>query len=303
MMTKKASTVLMIRPVRFGFNEQTAETNSFQQNEQASNFGTIQKDALEEFDAFANKLKANGINVLIFDDTDSPHTPDSIFPNNWISFHNNRIVLYPMLAVNRRNERRNDIIDFFNKDDLSLIDLSKKELENRFLEGTGSIVFDSENKIAYANISPRTNEALLKELCDHLGYKAVTFKATDNNNSDIYHTNVLMCLGKDFVVLCEECITDNKDKTNLLLSLRETNHEIININRDQMNSFAGNMYQLFNDKGESLIIMSEQAYRALEQDQINKLNKYGKLLYSPLYTIEKYGGGSARCMIADVVGY
>jgi hypothetical protein len=298
-MKKNASKILMIRPVRFGFNEQTAGSNSFQnKGDKASEM--IQNEALREFDAFVLKLKSAGIEVDVFDDTAEPHTPDSIFPNNWISFHGNLAVLYPMLAENRRKERRSDIVSHYYKNTSSIIDLSEKEQNGIYLEGTGSIVFDYSNKIAYANISARTSKQLLDELCRRLDYKAVTFKAVDQGGADIYHTNVLMCIGKSFAVICPDCIPDKKELQLVIETLENTKHEIIHISYEQMNSFAGNMYQLFNAEGKSLIIMSEQAFNSLNADQLKLLEKHGTLLYSALNTIEKHGGGSARCMIADV---
>ena len=300
-MQNKASKILMIRPVKFGFNQQTSESNSFQQKTNAEASETTQSKALQEFDLFSNKLISAGIDVIIFDDTTIPHTPDSIFPNNWISFHeNNALVLYPMLAENRRSERRADIISHFKKNNATIIDFSKFENQEVFLEGTGSIVFDYNNKIAYANSSPRTDKQLFEQLCKQLYFKSIFFKAIDIDGNDIYHTNVLMCIGKGFVVLCEECIPDKNDLKMITESLQNTDHEIISLTYKQMNSFAGNMYQLHNSKGESFIAMSEQAFKSLNPGQIKQLEQYGSLLYSPLYTIEQYGGGSARCMIADV---
>jgi len=297
---QKASEILMIRPVKFGYNEQTAGSNSFQQPTLSADREAIQQKALQEFDAFAAKLNAAGIEVTVFEDTLSPHTPDSIFPNNWISFHENKIVVYPMLAENRRQERRTDILSHFKTGNTQLIDLSAKEEQQMILEGTGSIVFDYANKIAYANISPRTNKQLLEELCEKLSYKAITFKAVDISGKDIYHTNVLMCIGTTFAVICKECIPDKNDLQTLVGSLSGTKHESIEISYEQMNSFAGNMYQLFNNEGKSFIIMSGQAFRSLNKEQIKMLEKHGSLLHSPLDTIEKYGGGSARCMVALV---
>ncbi len=291
----------MIRPVDFGFNQQTAESNSFQQNAETGKSGSIQAKALEEFDGFVDKLKACGIEVVIYDDTASPHTPDSIFPNNWISFHsNNELVIYPMLAENRRQERRDDILADFKQNDTIIIDLSKFESKKMFLEGTGSIVFDYEHMIAYANSSPRTDKLLFEQITKQLGFESILFKAVDKNGHDIYHTNVLMGIGSGFVILCKECITEKKDLDKLIDSLTFTKHEIIPISIEQMNSFAGNIYQLYNSKGESFIVMSEQAFKSLDESQIKKLEQYGSILHSPLYTIEQYGGGSARCMIADI---
>lgn len=297
------SHILMIQPVCFGFNEETAGSNSFQQSGGELSAEKIQEQALSEFNVFTEKLQKAGIQVSIFQDTEQPHTPDSIFPNNWISFHrNNMIVLYPMLAENRRKERRKDIVDKMKNEGSNILDLSFHEHKNVYLEGTGSIVFDYDHKIAYANISPRTNRLLLLELCGRLDYKAITFKAVDSEEEDVYHTNVLLCIGKGFAVLCKECLPDKKEAEMLTNTLEKTGHEVIEISLAQMNSFAGNMYQLYNDKGESFIVMSEQAYLSLDAFQVVRLEKYGTILHSPLYTIEKYGGGSARCMLADVRG-
>ncbi|CAN5445634.1 arginine deiminase-related protein [soil metagenome] len=300
-MQNKPSKILMIRPIKFGFNLQTAESNSFQQQSNTETSEEIQKKALEEFDAFTEKLISNGIDVIIYDDTDSPHTPDSIFPNNWLSFHeNNELVLYPMLAENRRLERREDIIAGFKKSNTTIIDLTKFENKKLFLEGTGSIVFDYEYMIAYANSSPRTDKNLFEQLCKQLNFESILFKAVDSNGSDIYHTNVLMCIGSGFTVVCEDAIPDKNDLERIVDSLKASKHELIKITVEQMNSFAGNMYQLYNFKGESFIVMSEQAFKSLLPTQVKQLEQYGTILYSPLYTIEKHGGGSARCMLADI---
>jgi len=300
-MLNKASKILMIRPVNFGFNSQTAESNSFQQKTELDTAETIQSKALLEFDMFSKKLIDAGIDVVIFDDTESPHTPDSVFPNNWISFHgNNELVLYPMLAENRRLERRTDILSEFKKNNTIFIDLTKFENKKMYLEGTGSIVFDYTHKVAYANSSPRTDKMLFEQLCKQLNFESVFFKAVDKNGNDIYHTNVFLCIGNGFAVLCKDCIPDKNDLERVVDSLKSTMHEIITISSEQMNSFAGNMYQLYNFKGESFIVMSEQAFKSLKTEQIKQLEQYGSLLYSPLYTIEKHGGGSARCMLADI---
>lgn len=291
----------MIRPIKFGFNLQTAESNFFQQNLNFDTAESIQSKALAEFDAFSRLLISKNIELTIFDDTLEPHTPDSIFPNNWISFHeNNELVLYPMLAENRRLERRDDIISEFKKNNTIVIDLTKFESKNLFLEGTGSIVFDYEYKVAYANSSPRTDKMLFEQLCKQLGFESIMFKAVDSNGNGIYHTNVLMCVSNGFAILCKDCIPDKDDLERIINSLKNTNHEIISITYEQMNCFAGNMYQLNNSKGESFIVMSEQAFKSLNSAQIKQLEQYGTLLYSPLYTIEQYGGGSARCMIAEI---
>ncbi|MDQ3045972.1 MAG: arginine deiminase-related protein [Bacteroidota bacterium] len=288
----------MVRPLRFGFNSQTAESNSFQNKEGMNESSAIQESALKEFDAMVELLRANNIEVTVFDDISSD-TPDSIFPNNWISFHQEAVVLYPMMAENRRTERRNDIIESLNRSKKT-IDLSIQESEQIYLEGTGSIVFDYENRIAYANISPRTNKILLEDLCRQLNYTAITFKAVDQQGADIYHTNVLMCIGSTFCVICPDCMPDKTERTHILESLEKNGHEIIPITYAQLNSFAGNMYQLLNSKGESCIVMSKQAFNSLNSDQLTALKKHGILLTPELFTIEKFGGGSARCMMADV---
>ncbi len=294
----KASHIFMVRPLRFGFNSQTAESNSFQNKEGMNESSAIQESALKEFDAMVELLRANNIEVTVFDDISSD-TPDSIFPNNWISFHQEAVVLYPMMAENRRTERRNDIIESLNRSKKT-IDLSIQESEQIYLEGTGSIVFDYENRIAYANISPRTNKILLEDLCRQLNYTAITFKAVDQQGADIYHTNVLMCIGSTFCVICPDCMPDKTERTHILESLEKNGHEIIPITYAQLNSFAGNMYQLLNSKGESCIVMSKQAFNSLNSDQLTALKKHGILLTPELFTIEKFGGGSARCMMADV---
>jgi hypothetical protein len=300
LMKGKPSTVLMVRPARFAFNTQTAVSNFFQVSGEGPE-EEIHNKALSEFDAFVKKLRDAGIDVRVFDDTLLPHTPDSIFPNNWISCHDDgTMVLYPMLTENRRAERRSDIIAAFTKPDTVIVDMSFHELKNEILEGTGSIVFDYDNRIAYMNTSPRSNKLLLLELCGRLDYKAVIFRATDMNGFDIYHTNVLMCVGRGFAVVCTESITDETERRQVVQSLQSTGHEIIEITRLQMNAFAGNMYQLFDRDGKSVIVMSEQAFLALDPFQAVQLERYGRILHSPLYTIEKHGGGSARCMIADI---
>ncbi len=298
---KRASHILMIRPVKFGYNKQTAETNSFQNSSNDLEFDLIQKNAIKEFDFFVDKLKSSLINITLFEDTETPHTPDSIFPNNWISFHNNNsIVIYPMFAENRRHEIRYDIVNQLKKGNTTIIDFSEYSIKNIFLEGTGSIVFDYENKIAYANISSRTNKILLEKLCKEISFTTISFSALNENKNIIYHTNVLMSIGYGFAILCLETIVDIGEQKKVIDSLKNTGHEIIEIDYHQMNCFAGNIYQLFNSKNESYIVMSEQAFFSLNERQIKKIEHFGKIIHSPLYTIEKYGGGGARCMIADI---
>jgi hypothetical protein len=295
------STILMIRPVNFGFNEQTAGSNAFQNRNAVQQ--QVQDKALAEFDNLVNILKENGVEVIVIDDTPEPHTPDSIFPNNWVSFHQDgNVFLYPMMAENRRLERREDIIMQL-EDEFQIkhvIDLSRFEHENKFLEGTGSMVLDRENKIAYACLSPRTNQEVLDLFCSQSGYKPVLFHAVDENGMDIYHTNVLMCIGGKFTVICLDSIADEKEKAEVIASLNATHKEIVAISFAQMNQFAGNMLELKNKAGDNLLVMSQNAYRSLNKDQKETLEKYCKLLYADINTIENNGGGSVRCMIAEV---
>jgi hypothetical protein len=292
--------ILMIRPAAFTYNTQTAGNNLFQVAGKADN---AQKNALKEFDAFVALLRKNGVDVTVIDDTPQPHTPDSIFPNNWISFHENGTeILYPMYAENRRAERKQHVKEIINKNfnKTNIIDLTGFENENLFLEGTGSMVLDRENKIAYACTSPRTNKKVLDVFCETMNYKPCSFSTKDENGNEIYHTNVMMCVADKFVVICLESITDDAEKQHVIDTIKSTTKEIISISLHQMNSFAGNMIQLKNTTGEKLLIMSQQAYESLTSMQITSLEKYNQLVYADLKTIETNGGGSARCMIAEV---
>jgi len=298
---QSTSTILMIRPVNFVFNEQTAGSNAFQNRNAEQQ--RVQDKALEEFDRFVNVLRENGVEVIVIDDTAEPHTPDSIFPNNWVSFHSDGTVfLYPMMAENRRLERREDIIMQL-EDEFKIkhvIDLSHFEHENKFLEGTGSMVLDRENKIAYACLSPRTDKEVLEEFCKDSGYKPVLFHSVDQNNMDIYHTNVLMCIGSSYAVICLDSIKDEAEKQHVIHSLRSTQKQIVDISFDQMNHFAGNMLEVENKSGESLIVMSKSAWDSLNYEQKGILSSFSKPVYSDISTIENNGGGSARCMMAEV---
>ena len=291
--------LLMIQPVNFGFNVQTAVNNSFQKEVA----GNVQQQALREFNALVHILRQNRVNVIVVEDSLEPITPDSIFPNNWISFHaDGRIFLYPMFAENRRQERKSAVPDavkaaFFVSE---IVDLSKSETESLYLEGTGSMVLDRENKIAYACLSPRTNETLLNKFCNLVGYHPATFKSTDEAGIDIYHTNVMMCVAQTFAVVCLESVADNEEKANLINLLTKTNKEIVDITLQQLHQFAGNMLQVINDEGELLLIMSTQAYQSLTPQQIETLQKHNRIIHSSLNTIETAGGGSARCMIAEI---
>ncbi|MCD8739575.1 arginine deiminase-related protein [Mucilaginibacter roseus] len=295
------SNILMIRPVAFGFNEQTAGSNAFQ-NKSAEQADTQQK-ALQEFDGFVQLLRDNGVNVIVVNDTAEPHTPDSIFPNNWVSFHEDgNVYLYPMQAENRRLERRKDVIrdlqETFNVDHIT--DLSRFENEHKFLEGTGSMVLDRENKIAYACLSPRTDADVLRTFCEQSGYKAVLFDAFDAKGKAIYHTNVLMAVATKYVVICLESITDDEQLEAVIDAIESSGKEIINITFEQMNHFAGNMLEVHNQAGESLIVMSASAWNSLDDEQRETLSSYSKPVYADISTIETNGGGSARCMMAEV---
>jgi len=292
--------LLMIRPVDFKFNEQTAGNNKFQV---ASTESDVQSQALKEFDGFVEILRKNDVDVTVVDDTLQPETPDSIFPNNWVSFHEDgSIYLYPMFSENRRLERRKEILeglkDKFEVNHVS--DLSFYEMQYAFLEGTGSMVLDRVNKIAYACLSVRTDEEVLNNFCMLTGYEPVSFQAVDGTNFPIYHTNVMMCIGDRFAVICLDSIPDQEEKLAVTMSLSSSGKEVIEITLDQMNHFAGNMLQVANQSAESLLVMSEQAYLSLTKDQISSLEKYARIVHAPIYTIEKNGGGSARCMLAEI---
>lgn len=294
--------VVMVRPSSFGHNEQTAESNTFQ-SEQEMGQEIIHRQAVKEFDDLVGQLRSASVEVYVFNENSVGETPDSVFPNNWISFEpDGSVVLYPMLAPNRRKERRMDIPnklrESFNVN--RIIDLTGYETENMFLEGTGSIVFDHVNRIAYANRSPRTNETLLEELCKELGYKSSIFTAVDRSGKDIYHTNVLMSIGDSFTVICLEAISE-KDRIRIMRLLKDTGHKIVDISYEQMEHFAGNMIQLAGKRnGQKILVMSGQAWQSLRNGQIDELRRHNTILHSPLNTIESTGGGSARCMIAGI---
>lgn len=295
-------TVLMIEPIAFGFNEQTAVNNYFQIQQE----GNVQEKALQEFHYFVEKLRAKGINVITIKDTIDPKTPDSIFPNNWVSFHaDGKIVLYPMFAENRRLERREDIINQIKEqfDVTEIIDYSKIENEDKYLEGTGSIIFDHDNKIAYGSVSLRLDEELFRKFCTEFGFTPVVFHSYQTAGEErlpIYHTNVMMCVADKFVVICLDCIDDETERQNVIDSIKNSGKELIEISEDQMQNFAGNMLQVQNKSGEKFLIMSQSAYKSLKPEQVSAIEKYSEIIYSDLETIETNGGGSARCMLAEV---
>jgi hypothetical protein len=293
--------ILMIRPVAFGLNQQTAISNAFQNRDAPQK--NVQEKALVEFDAFVDKLRVHNVDVTVIEDTLEPHTPDSIFPNNWISFHKEgSIFLYPMQAENRRLERRDDIIDELSTifDIREVNDLSATENNGEYLEGTGSMVLDRENKISYACLSIRTQRKVLDIFCKETGYTSFTFHAVDENGMAIYHTNVMMCIGDQFVVICLDTIRDVTERELIIKRFEDTGKEIIEISLQQMNHFAGNMLQVLNKKGQSFLVMSGSAHDNLNDSQIAQINKYTEILSSPIPTIEENGGGSARCMMAEI---
>lgn len=295
-----ASHILMIRPVRFSYNPQTAVNNAFQEPGQSEH---AQEKAAVEFENFVTLLQANAVDVLVIRDTMEPHTPDAIFPNNWISLHENGTVcLYPMFAENRRHERRPHVIDKIREQFCieHLIDFSFYEQQNIFLEGTGSMVLDRKNRIAYACYSPRTSREALEDFCNQLQYRPVAFNATDSSGQAIYHTNVMMCLADRYAVICLDSIADAGERKLVMHSLQQTGKDIIEISPGQLAYFAGNMLQVENRSGEAFLVMSEQAFRSLSDQQVITLMQYNKILHSPLDTIETNAGGSARCMMAEI---
>lgn len=302
-MSQITDKILMVRPAHFGFNTQTAESNAFQTNDTSVDAATVMRLAQEEFDAMVESLRAQGITVIVAEDTATPVKPDAVFPNNWVSFHaDGKVITYPMNTPNRRIERREDIIALVNRlhPHPERLDFSHTEVENRFLEGTGSMILDRPNQLVYACLSPRTDEALLDEYCKAIGYKKVAFYATDDHDQEIYHTNVVMALGETFVVICLDTVKNLQERALLLDYFEETGKEVIDIAMSQMKSFAGNMLQVKSGKGQTFLVMSEQAYKSLTEEQIERLEGHTNLLPVPIYTIETYGGGSARCMMAEI---
>ena len=294
----------MIRPVRFGFNEQTADSNAFQDIKMAAQTKDIaQEDARREFDAMVRQLQAAGVEVLVYDDTADPYTPDSIFPNNWVSFHaSGTVVLYPMQARNRRLERRTAIID-----DLAtkfhvakIVDLTHFEQDGKYLEGTGSLVLDRMHKVAFACLSPRTHPDVLAEFSRQTGYRTIAFHAADAGGKAVYHTNVLMCIADTFAIVCLSAITDPDERLMVRQELEGLKKRVIDISPEQMAHFAGNMLMVSTRKGQKILVMSTNAYESLTPKQIDLLNDYATLFHFDLSMIEGNGGGSARCMMAEV---
>jgi hypothetical protein len=301
------STILMIRPVSFYTNPQTAVNNYYQKVIEGLSEERAQEQALIEFDQFVEVLRAQGIEVIVVNDTADPETPDSIFPNNWISFHHDGTVgLYPMFAENRRLERRSDIKNILTDRGFSVArikDFTSFEDENKFLEGTGSMLLDRDKHIVYAALSDRTNAKVLDAFCEECSYQAVSFRANQTVAGErlpIYHTNVMMCLTDKLAIVCLACIDNIEERNALVESLETTGKQIIDISEDQVNQFAGNMMALTNGSGENFLVMSAAALQSLHEEQLEILSSNYKIISSSLDTIEALGGGSARCMMAEV---
>lgn len=307
MSLQTTDTLLMVRPARFGFNAETAANNAFQTNDQSRTPAEIQRDAVQEFDAFVATLREAGVRVIVAQDNEEPLKPDAVFPNNWVSFHHDgAVITYPMFSPLRRRERREEVVAQAIKDagfdNSNRVHLEKYEAEDRYLEGTGSMILDHDYRIVYACISRRTDEALLAEFASVIGYEPVAFRSVDERGQDVYHTNVMMALGETFVVICLDSVPDEAERAMLTAKFAVTDKEIISISLAQMNAFAGNMLQVRNTTGDTFLVMSEQAYKSLTADQIARIGAHTRILHSPLYTIETYGGGSARCMLAEIFG-
>jgi hypothetical protein len=297
---QNTSTVLMIRPLHFVYNAETAVNNSFQVKGDQEK---LTEKAVGEFDAFVTELQKAGIDVTVVEDSPDPHTPDAIFPNNWISFHESgTYCLYPMFAPNRRKERKTEVLDIIQKKFhyRNLVDLTDYESENHFLEGTGSMVLDRDNRLAYACLSPRTDRLVLDDFCKKLNYRPVVFHSTDEAGRAVYHTNVMMCVADRYVVICLDSIPDPAENKFVRDTIISSGKEIIPISIGQMNRFAGNMLQLENIHGEKILVMSSAAWQALLPEQKKKLNGYNRIVHASLQNIETNGGGSARCMIAEI---
>jgi hypothetical protein len=299
-----AAAVLMVRPARFGFNSQTAPSNSFQRLPPADAPSELQALALREFDGLAGGLRGAGVKVMVADDTPLPAKPDAIFPNNWVSFHGDgTVVLYPMLAPNRRSERRDDVLRQVSGDGgfriTRTIDLSYRELEGKYLEGTGSLVLDRVSHVAYASLSPRTDLDVLGEFAQQLDYELVAFEALDSAGGAVYHTNVLMTIGARFAVLCAAAIAEQRHRDAVYSMLRASGREIIEISPAQMQGFAGNILELA-PEGAPLIALSTTAWRSLDPGQRRILERHGRILAVDIPTIERCGGGGVRCMLAEV---
>lgn len=307
MLQQTTDKVLMIRPVRFYFNEETAVNNAYQVDKKEAK-DLVEKRAMDEFDALVEKMKSVGIHVEVIQDTDEPYTPDSIFPNNWFSTHEDKIVvIYPMFAENRRLERKKffaDLEDILNNREYVLLDLTANEKDGNFLEGTGAMVIDRTNKRAYCTLSPRAHVEPLIEFCKALDYKPVIFEAIQDFGNGkkvpIYHTNVMMGIGEKYAVVCLESIINPVEKERVFEELSIARKEIVDIAPSQVLKFAGNVLEVKNSEGKRYTMMSKSAYDVLTEDQRAIISKSSEILYSDITTIETYGGGSVRCMIAEL---
>lgn len=305
-MNQTTQSIVMIRPVAFRMNEQTAVNNYYQKILDNLLPSTVNAKAQAEFDGFVEKLQKVGVEVIVLEDTLTPDTPDSIFPNNWISFHENAdVTLYPMFAENRRLERREDLLELLEEKGYqieNIVDYTEAEQDGYFLEGTGSIVLDRTNGKAYCALSPRADEELFIEFCEDFDMHPVIFEAfqtVEGERKLIYHTNVMMCIGETFAVICSECIDDKKERKMVLDTLKQDGKEVILITEKQVNSFAGNMLEVKGANNQNYVVMSESAYHILTPKQIEQIEKHAPIIYSNLDTIEACGGGSARCMMAE----
>ena len=306
-MQQTTNTIVMVRPANFRMNEQTAVNNYYQQELSGMLPASVNAKAQEEFDAFVEKLRAVGVTVVVVEDTKEPNTPDALFPNNWISFHENGdVAIYPMFAENRRFERREDVLEILEEKGFiieNVVDYSEAEEEEIFLEGTGSMILDRHNRKAYCALSPRADEELFIEFCEDFEYTPVIFTANqtvEGRREAIYHTNVMMCVAENFAVVCLDSIDDKKEKKNVLKHLKLDGKEVIAISEQQVSQFAGNMLQVKGTNDERYLIMSSSAFNSLNPNQIKAIEKHCKILHSSLETIETCGGGSARCMMAEV---
>ncbi|TAH02113.1 MAG: amidinotransferase [Sphingobacteriales bacterium] len=298
-----ANTILMVRPACFGFNRQTAITNAFQQLPQTIPTAAIQEKALQEFDSMVAQLQQHNINVLVVTDTQEPVKPDAVFPNNWLgTTHSGIITIFPMQAANRRTEKRDDILVALTKKYTvtDVLDWSEFEADGFYLEGTGSMVMDHDNKIIYACLCDRTHKSLLQKYAYYHHYRVMAFTATDESGFPIYHTNVMLSVGQGFAVLAEAAIKNEFERVAVTQLLLATGHIVIPLSTDQLKSFAGNILQVHNTKGESIIVLSKQALQSLTQEQVKKLQQFGKLLPISIPTIEAVGGGGVRCMMAEI---
>lgn len=306
-MNQTTNSILMVRPAGFRMNEQTAVNNYYQQKIDGLSPESVNVKAQREFDALVEKLKSVGVDVIVFQDTEESDTPDAVFPNNWISFHEDgTIALYPMFAENRRRERREAILDIIEENGFvvnDIVDYTSAEDEGVFLEGTGSLVLDRVNRKAYCALSPRADEDLFIEFCEDFEYTPVIFTAyqtVEGKRKPIYHTNVMMSIGDDFAIICLNSIDDKKERKNVAQHIKDSGKEIITITQEQLAGFAGNMLKVQGAGKKKYLVMSTSAYNTLTEKQLESINRYAEIIHSPLDTLETCGGGSARCMMAEV---